>query len=251
MYAIFYDAVRRFFRRAKHLGQPVDTVFARPDRAHTELARLREEQLKREKHAAPAETATRQAVEDRPTASPFMSVWIPSPQFDKERFSPATFRGITKDRATGNATSMRYPRPVLADVQVDLWAGDVGGELIAQGIEVQVESFFIAESVYLPIDYGLTKWYKPPFNTPEHAKAYGRTRIRLMVANGWMDNSDLEEGGDGPKEIRRTWTGKMEAFIPYRPEEARLVLRTDLLIYDNTDETSPVLLAERTSDAED
>jgi hypothetical protein len=133
---------------------------------------------------------------------------------------------------------------------VDLWCGDDGGELIAQEIEVQVESFFIAESVYLPIDYGLAKWYKPKFNVPEHARQYGRTRIRLL-SEGWVDNSDLEDGGDGPKDIRRTWTGKMEAFVPYRPDEARLVLSVNLQMFDNTDQTSPVLLAESTKDAED
>lgn len=250
MYAIFYDAIRRFFERSKHKGAPVRCVFARPDRAHTELERILQAGLAQEKGRAVGEVPKKQALEDRPTSTPFLSLWIESPRFDPTRFSPATFRGITKDRVTGNATSMRYPRPMLADVQLDLWAGDDGGELIAQNIEAQVEQFFIAESAYLPIDYSLTKWYKPPFNVPEHARQYGRTRIRL-ISEGWADNSDLEDGGDGPKEIRRTWTGKMEAFVPYRPEEARLVFAVDVQIYDNTDETSPVLLADSTPDAED
>jgi hypothetical protein len=250
MYAIFYDAIRRFFERTKHKGAPVRCVFARPDRAHTELARLQTAELAKEKRPAPGETATKQALEDRPTSTPFMSLFIESPKFDPTRFSPNTFRGITKDTTTGNATSMRYPRPVIAEVQVDLWAGDDGGELIAQNIEAQLAQFFVAESAYLPIDYGLAKWYKPPFNVPEHARQYGRTRIRL-VEEGWADNSDLEDGGDGPKEIRRTWTGKMEAYLPYRPEEARLVFAVDVQVIDNTDETAPVLLAESTTDAED
>jgi hypothetical protein len=250
MYAIFYDAIRRFFMRAKHEGRPVRTVFARPDRAHTQLAAEMKQALETDRKKNAAAVAKTQAIEDRPTATPFMSLWIQSPRFAPERFSPATFRGLTKDLATGNATKVRYPRPMDADVQVDLWCGDDGGELIAQHIEMQVESFFIAESVYLPIDYTLSKWYKPPFQVPEHVRTYGRTRLRL-VSTGWADNSDLEDGGDGSKEIRRTWTGKLEAYVPYRPEEARLVLSVDLAVYDNTDETSPVLLAESTTDAED
>lgn len=258
MYAIFYDAIRRFFARAKHEGNAVPAVFARPDRAHSELARIvaernKQENARRRERGATVPTLpeTEQAVTDAKLPVPFMSLYIQPPQFDPSRYSPATFRGITRDRVTGNATSMRYPRPVASAVQVDLWCGDDGGELIAHNIEAQIEESFLAESVYLPIDYTLSKWYRPPFNTPEHMRAFGRTRIRLAADPGWTDTSDLEDGGDGPKVTRRTWTGRMEAFIPYRPVEARLVMAVSLALYDGTDPESPELLAEQTKDVED
>lgn len=259
MYAIFNHACRDFFARAKHEGSPVETVFARPDRAHTEVARLMAARIRQAEASAKVKGATivpnprKQAIEDRPVPVPFMSVWIAGFKFDPSRYSPATFRGITRDQSTGNATSVRFPRPVVSDVQVDLWCGDVGGELIAQNIEPQIESLFVDESVYLPIDFTLTKWYRPPFNVSEHCRAYGRTRIRLFTSSGggWADNSELENGGDGPKEIRRTWSGQIEAYVPYRPTEARLVKSVTMVTLDDTDPDNVTTLDSLTVDAED
>jgi hypothetical protein len=67
----------------------------------------------------------------------------------------------------------------------------------------------------------------------------GKTRVRL-IADGWTDNSDLEVG-EGPKEVRRTWAGRLEAFLPYRASEGRLVREIMVEIID-ADMTPPVVI---------
>jgi hypothetical protein len=233
MYAVLYEAVKEFFGRAKHLGAPVPVVFAGPDRAHEELTRIAKQRAQ-----GKLGKATEQQIEDRPAAVPFMSIWMTSPKFDPSRFSPAKLRGFDRDTKAGTAKVMRWPRPVMMDVQVDLWCGSDGGHVIAQQVEAQIEMLFVAESAYPPIDWTQPKWYRPPFNTLEHAKVMGKSRLHL-VADGWSDTSDLEVG-EGPKEVRRTWAGHLEAFLPYRPSEGRLVREITVEINDDT--TPPVTI---------
>lgn len=243
MQAVFVEAVKDFFGRTKHVGAPVPVVFASPDRAFDELTRI----AKRRAQGKVKGKETEQQIEDRPAAVPFMSVWMPPFKFDPSRFSPAKIRGFDRDLKAGTAKVMRWPRPVLMDVQVDLWCGSDGGHLIAQQIEGQVEMLFVAESAYLPIDWTQPKWYRPPFNVLEHAKVMGKTRVRL-IADGWTDTSDLEVG-EGPKEVRRTWAGRLEAFLPYRPSEGRLV--REIMVEINDDTTPPVLIDTVTVGGED
>jgi hypothetical protein len=255
----------------------VPTVFASPDRAFIEMSRITERRTQGgggsggdplpRGRKPPVPTLTQptfgpkpvkpkptselsvRAAEDRPVPVPFMSIWMPPGKFQPSRFSPATIRGYAKDIKTGTALSMRWPRPVDFEVQVDLWCGSAGGHHIAQEIEGQIELQFVAESVYLPIDWTDERWYKHPFNVLAHAKALGRTRVRL-INEGWTDTSELE-AGEGSKEIRRTWAGRLEAFIPYRPVVGRIVRSTHLDIIDNTDPSNPVLLAEYDAGSED
>jgi hypothetical protein len=275
VYAPFIEAVKLFFSRAEHEGRPVPVVFAAPDRAYEEMARVTARRTqgggedggdpmpRARKPAAPTLTQptfgpkpakkptselTTQTAEDRPTPVPFISVWMPPAKFAPARFSPNTIRGYQKDLKTGTALSVRWPRPVDFEVQVDLWCGSAGGHNIAQEIEGQIELQFTAESVYLPIDWTDERWYRPPFNVLAHAKTLGRTRVRL-VTEGWADNSEAE--GEGAKEVRRTWTGRLEASLPYRPSVGRIVRSTVLDIYDNTDPSNPVLLAEGDAGSED
>lgn len=235
MFAPFYDAIKHFFSRAHHGGKPVPVVFASPDRAFAEKTRL---DKRRAQGKVPGKE-TEQEIEDRPSSVPFMSVHMPPPKFDPSRFNPNTVRGFAKDIQAGTAKVMRWPRPVVSDVQVDLWCGSAGGYEIAYSIEGQLDLHFVAESVYLPVDWTLDKWYRPPFNVLEHAKVLGQTRIRL-ITDGWQDNTDLETG-EGAKEVRHTWTGKLEAYIPYRPSEARLV-REIIVAIEDISETPPVVL---------
>ena len=98
------------------------------------------------------------------------------------------------------------------------------------------------------MDWAREKWYKTPFNISEHARAFGRTRLRLYT-DGWTDTANLEFG-DGAKDVRRTWAGRMEAYIPYRPEEARLVRTINLDILNLADDP-PTVLETMTIGAED
>jgi hypothetical protein len=253
VYALFYEAVRDFFAQAQHAGQAVPCVFATPDRAHAEMTRVSKRRLQGAKALAEeddydAPVATAQAIEDRPAPSPFMSVHLSVPEYDPTRFNPGRFV-VTKDFQAGTATVMRFPRPVVADVQVDLWVAGRGANKIAMALAPQIDLRFYAESVWLPVDWTLDKWYRPPFDFLEHGRVLGRTRVRLMAARGWVDNSDLEPG-DNPKAVRWTWSGKLEGYIPYRPVEARLVRSVRYELYDSTS-TPPQLLLEDVGGSED
>lgn len=239
LFAPWYEAVRDFFRRAKHVGQDIPVVFAAPDRAHNEVHRV----TSRRSGLSITE------VSHRPTPVPFMSVWMTPPKFDQALFNPGTIRGFDYDTRRGTAKKMRWPRPYGAEVQVDLWCGSAGGDLIAQDIQGKIDLQFIAESVYLPVDWSQAKWYRPPFDILEHAKVLGRTRIRL-VHEGWTDTSDIE-AGEGRKEIRRTFSGRIaDAYIPYPPQEARLVVETAFQLLDESVDP-PEVLEETVSGAED
>jgi len=245
MYAPLFMAIKGFFAQVKWAGQGVPVVFAGPDRAHAELTRITQRRLQGDASAA---RRTRQQVEDSPAPRPFMSVWIAPPKFHPIWNTPATIRGYAKDLKAGTAKKMRFPRPVEAQVQVDLWCGEAG-HLIAQSIEPQIELRFVTgDMVGLPVDWALDKWYKPPFSVLEHARDWGRTRLRLYT-DGWEDSSDLEFG-ENAKEVRRTWNGRMEAFIPYRPEEARLVRTINVEILNAADDP-PTILEAMTLGAED
>lgn len=221
-FAPFTDAIKRFFERAQWGGRPVPCVFAGPDRAFEEMERIMKRRAQgRASVATGGHGLTFQQAGERPAWVPFLSILVQPLAFDPARFNPRSFRGVTKDIAKGTATTMRFPRPVQGDVQVDLWSAGNGGWGIAQHVAAQIELQFTAESVYLPIDWADPRWYKPPFDALSHAEAYGRTRFRLMT-NGWSDSSDIE-AGDGPKRIRWTWSGRLEGYLPYRLDEARIV----------------------------
>ena len=239
MYAPVFTAIKDFFKRPTWGGIGVMTVFAGPDRAHTEARKEVAKRMKGKK--------TRLQIENAAIPVPFLSVWYTEPKYDASRDSRAKIRGFAKNRVTGTAKSMRYPRPMVADIQVDLWCGEAG-HLIAQSIEAQVELAFPHDSVYLPVDWGLEKWYHPPFNVSEHARVLGRTRVTL-IGEGWQDTSNLETGSD-PKEVRRTWSGRAEFYIPYRPEEERLVRTLDLVVLDATVDP-PEIIESQISGVED
>ena len=228
--------IRDFFSRAQWGGKGVVTVFAAPDRARTQAVGVFAQRL----------GLTRQQVEDQGTPVPFMSIWRTHPTYDQARDSRAIVRGFNKNRKTGTAMLMRYPRPQTTDIQVDLWCGESGGK-IAEVVSAQIETLFPTESVYLPIDWSLDKWYKPPFDVFKHAAVYGQTRGRLVQTQGWVDNSALEKA-QGNKEVRLSWGGRYDFYLPYRPEEGRLV--RDIFI-DLIDETTGDLLETLDVSAED
>lgn len=220
MYFPVLDPIREFFSQAQWGGQDVVTVFAAPDRAHTQASRVFARRL----------GLKVQQVEDQPTPVPFMSIWRSHPQFEPQRDSRAIIRGINRNMKAGTALKMRFPQPQACDIQVDLWCGE-GGARISEVVAAQIDVLFPAESVYLPIDWSLDKWYKPPFDVFEHAKVYGRTRARLVRAQGWTDNTNLEYAA-GNKEVRLTWQGRYEFYLPYRPEEGRIVRDLNIDIFD-------------------
>lgn len=236
MYFPVLDPIREFFAQAQWGGEPVMTVFASPDRAHTQARRV----------VAAKTGLTGQQVEDQPTPAPFMSIWRSHPVFEPQRDSRAVVRGINRNLKTGTALAMRFPQPQACDIQVDLWCGE-GGNKIAEVVAAQIDMQFPAESVYLPIDWTLDKWYKPPFDVFEHAKVYGRTRGRLLRSQGWTDNTNLEYAA-GNKEVRLSWQGRYEFYLPYKPEEGRIV--RDIFI-DIFDQDSNELLETLNVSAED
>ena len=222
MYVPIYHSVRTFFReRCRWAGAEVPIVFAGPDRAHQEIRRIMAARETREQGVS----TTEQAMEDRPVPVPFMSLLITSPKFDAPRYNPHRFV-IDKDIEAGTALVTRYMHPVTSTVQVDLWCGSAGGDLIAQSIEPQIELAFFGGHRSLPLDWSDKRWFRKPFNVSEHVAWMGKTAV-VLYTEGWEDTSDLETG-EGPKEIRRTWRGRLDAFIPFRPEEARIVQSVEL-----------------------
>ena len=240
MFAPIFMSIRDFFADLKWGGERIPLVFAGPDRAHVEMTKIMRRRLQGKK--------TNQQIEDSPNPRPFMSLYFTAPTYDAARSSLHTFRGFNVDKVNGNALTMRYPRPVTSDVQLDLWCGDAG-HIISQSIQGQLHMMFMSDSVYLPIDWNQAKWYKPPFNVLEHARVLGRTRVRLSWEGGWSDSSNLEVG-DGPKDVRCTWSGRVEAYLPYRPEEARLLRDLRVEVY-NDSETPAQLLTTYTKSAEE
>lgn len=223
MYLPALSPIRTFFALAQWGGGSVITVWGDPDRADTEAQKAYRKRL--------AGKLTKQQVEDAPTPVPFMSIWRSFPAFDQSRDSRAVIRGFNVNRKAGTALKMRYPRPLTTDVQVDLWCGEAGGK-IAEVVAAQIEMLFPNESVYLPIDWALDKFYEPPFDVFLHAKHYGRTRGRLVQTQGWVDNTQLERA-QGTKEVRLTWQGRYDFEVPYRPEEGRIVRDLVIELFDD------------------
>lgn len=182
----------------------------------------------------PGISSTDQADSDRAPPYPFMSLWMTHPVPNRDFFNPgrATF---LKDVNAGTALVARHPLAMTATVQVDLWCGSDGGNLLAYNLEPQVDLRFLGDYVVLPIDWGLERWYKPPFNMLEHAKYFGRTGFRLHKS-GWRDGSELEVG-QGPKAVRSIWSGRAEMLLPYRAEDKRLITSIAMEVRDSlTDE---------------
>jgi len=241
MYAPWYHAVQSFFSRANHGGNRVPVVFAAPDRAHEEIKRIMRRRLQ-----GKARPDTDQQLSDRPTQAPFMSVFISFPKFNPDLYNPGRFKA-SENRTSGVATTMRWPRPMRASVQVDLWSANDGGGLIAMNIAGQIDLQFVADRVHLPINWADERWFKPPFNILEHARAFGQTRV-TVTDGGWDDNSDLEFG-ENPKDVRLTWTGDLLGYVPYAASEARLVRTVRFALYDMADEENPLI--EQVSGRED
>lgn len=222
MYRPVLEPVRQFLRRARWNGQPVVCVFGSPDRAHTEAARVHKRALK----------ATRQQVEDGATPVPFMSIWRTQPGYDISRDSRAIIRGFNRNLKAGTALTMRYPRPMLTTINVDLWCGVAGGK-IADNITAQLEMCFPAgDEVFLPIDWAKPEWYEPPFDVFAHAQCYGQTRGALRYTGPWDDNTQLEYA-TGSKQVRLTWSLEYRFHLPFRPDEARLVRNFNIDIFDS------------------
>lgn len=263
MFAPWYDALQRFFSRLTHAGvnpgvddpsavftsrrpNTIPIVFASPDRAHEELIFIMRKRL--EETGRPLSD---QELSDRLAHMPYMSLWMRQrPQFNGAWYNPGRV-SFDRDIKTGTAKTMPWPRPMKAQVQVDLFAQQDGGEFIAQNVLAQTELMFRSGYlVTLPVNWSSAKWYKPPFNILEHAKVLGQTRIRLYLEHGWEDNTELEFG-DASKEVRMTWLGRVEGYIPYPPNEARLTREIRYELIDNSDEDNPVVLEMQVSGSED
>lgn len=235
MYFPVLDPVREFFSSAQWDGKDVVTVFASPDRAHTQASVAFAKRLR----------LKRQQVEDGATPVPFMSIWRSAPQYEASRDNRSIIRGINKNIKTGTALTMRFPQPQACDIQVDLWCGE--NMKMSEVISAQIDLMFPADCVYLPIDWTLDKWYKPPFDVFEHAKVYGKTRGTLSRSQGWTDNTALEYAAGG-KDVRLTWSGRYQFYLPYRAEEGRIVRDLHIEIFD---EDSDILLETLNVSAED
>jgi hypothetical protein len=229
MYAILYETIAAYMRDSiRWNNAEVPVVFASPDRAFSEVRRI----IRARDHGGqPGVSATDLAEEDRPVPTPFISVYVLPPKFAPE-FHGLRKHVIEKNIQTGTALMARHPWPFVADVQVDLWCGSEGGHMIAMSLEPQWELRFVGGHLMMWADWSAARWYKPPFNVSEHAKYFAQKKLTLYT-DGWTDNSDLEPS-DGPRDCRRTWSGRLRGYLPFRPEEARIVLSVPFDVVEQT-----------------
>jgi hypothetical protein len=64
----------------------------------------------------------------------------------------------------------------------------------------------------------------------------------FLISEGWDDTTEAE-WDKGPKETRRTWSGRLEGYVAHRPNEARLV-RSVLLDLEDATVTPPAPIGE-------
>jgi hypothetical protein len=232
MFIVYKHALKRFFGRLRWLGERVPVVYAGPDRAHGQL-------LEYMAHVRASNTGksideVKLEFEEGALPRPFISVFMTMAGYDQNRFSPFIHRMIEIDRTEGTALSVAEPRPENFTVQADIWCGDDWA--LADDLVFQLKSMFVADDTPLFVDFTDARWYKPPYQVPEFCKYMGKITCR-MTDDGVQDASEYTGGVGTPKEIRKTFSGTLYAWIPRVPFKGKLVhsLEFDLKASDGTE----------------
>lgn len=238
----YQDALMKFFRRLKWLGQSVPVVYSGPDKAHAQMIQY----MTKRKAATTGKKVVELAKEfdEASIPRPFINVLMLYAGFDPDRYSPFVHRGIVIDEVRGLGLSVQDARPENFTVQADIWCGDDGH--MANNLTGQIKSMFDADDLSLFVPFGDVKYYSPPYNTPEHCRYMGDITCRL-VDEGISDNSQITGSTGTPKEIRQTFSGTLYGWLPRVPFEVKLVKSFTYTIEDDSG-AAPVVLETSTID---
>jgi len=232
----YQDSLLKLFRRLKWLGQSVKVVYAGPDKAHAQI-------LQYYKHLAASKTGKRVdeirlEFEEASVPRPFISVQLNLAGYDGDRFSTHVHRGIVIDEEKGIGLSVQTARPENFTVQADMWCGDDWH--LANALTGQLKSMFIADDLPLFVRFNDSKYYAPPYSTPEHCRYMGDITCRL-TDEGITDNSQVTGSTATPKEIRKTFSGTLYGWLPRVPYEVRLAKQFRYTVEDDSS-VPPVVL---------
>lgn len=230
MIEIYDDALLRFFRAIQYKGKPLEVVFAGPDRAFGEMRN----RIARRKNTKP------ELVKIEHIPLPFVSVFRGDLNHDLTRDSQATVRGILADPDSGDSYYSKMPRPFTSAVQADFWCKThTHSNLLLTQLELL---FGAGKRAYIDIDFGDERWYKGDHEVFSYAKWLGHQRAWLED-NGIGDNTDLE-AGEGPKYIRKTFSGELAGVLPYPLLLGRLAKEVQTEVFlegeDDPDDTITV-----------
>jgi hypothetical protein len=233
----YIDALLQFFGRIHWLGQRVPVVYAGPDRAHAQMIQY---WAKRQASTTGKSVdEIRKQYNEANIPRPFISVTMEYAGYDPERFTTFVHRGIAIDEERGEALSVQDARPENFTVQADIWCGD--NHHAAETLTSQLKLQFHADDTPLLVRFGDAKYYRPPFDVPEHCKYMGDITCRL-VDEGINDNSQGITGSVATaKDIRKTFSGTLYGWLPRVPFKVKLVSKLEYAIYDKT-LTTPVVL---------
>jgi len=214
------EAIKGFFSRLKWGGKEIPVVYAGPDRAHGEIRRYL---------AKRGRVSLEQAKEMR-IPYPWCSVWSEGAEFDPMRFNAGRARNINTDYTLGITKSMRAPKPFKMLVQADLWCKD---HRQAKLLETQLHFMFWDDETTLPMNFADSRYYREPYQMPEHMRIMGETRMWLKMMGALTDNSDLETQGQD-REIRKTFSGEARFDLPHVPYVLKIARTLALSLVDES-----------------
>jgi len=218
MFVVYSEAVIKFFKRLKWLGQSVPVVYAGPDRAHAMYLHwwAKREASKTGKSVEQIKKTSKVAALPRP----FISTFLTLAGFDANRYSPFVHRKVAVDLTEGTALSVQEPRPENMTVQADIWCGD--DWRCADDLVFQLKSMFNADDTPLFVNFDDPKYYTEPYGVAEFCKLLGKITCRL-TDEGVSDGSQYSGSRESAKEVRKTFSGTLYGWLPRMPYKGKLV----------------------------
>ena len=226
MLNIFDDALIRFFSKMYYNG-PIPVVMAGPDRAQAAI----EQWMKDNKKIVNSQLNAGRAI-----PYPYMAVWREVFTSDKERHNPNVQQNIALDVDKGVALSMKTPKSVMANVDVNIYLRDIDQK---EHFEWQVHNTFPDDVGWVDIDFGDARWYPPPNHRFAFAKILGQMTLQLDL-NEFVDNSNIEISKSEAREFRLTIGATLHAYLPFPPETLPVFQRLEVPIYNALDTTNPL-----------
>lgn len=220
MVPVVDEAIKGFFSRLKWGGKEIPVVYAGPDRAHGEIRR----------YLAKRGRVSLEQTKEMRIPYPWCSVWSEGAVFDHANFSSARARNLEMDLVKGIAKSMLAPKPFSMIVQADFWCKD---RRQAKFLETQLHFMFWDDETTLPLNFSDEKYYREPYQMPEHMRIMGETRMWLKMTGPLIDNSDLETEGQD-REIRKTFSGDAKFFLPHVPYVLKIARTLALSLVDES-----------------
>lgn len=209
MLGIYEEALVRFFSQIEWRNK-IPVVYAGSDRAHGTVAKW----LKINRNIE-----TSQLGGALPIPYPFAAVWRSRFTDDIPRRSMYHHRGFCKDIENGIAMTMRTPKSVVCDFDVNFYFDD---ELQMENIEWQIHNLFPDQVAWVTVDYKDPKWYEAPNERFTFAQVLGEQRIQLDL-NNLVDSSSIEQSGLDQNEFRMTLSGNLHGYIPFQPYSRPIV----------------------------